>query len=519
MAARAAGTGRAGEAGAACLRRPAGARARRESAAAAVAALRRRSAGAAPAGTAAAGAGLCPRRFAGGRRTDPAGVRRIARRSLAGRVAGGTRRTGPGRIGGAAGGSPGCAAGAPGVDLRTVRRQRGGGAGGGLFRLAGRPARRCRQPAGGAPAVAGGAHCTAGATTPARSWPASGDSPGLPGRAARRPLPAAAPGQRTRRCRSALVGGLPPECGAGCRSAAAGRAAACLALRTAVAAQCRRRGRAVPALALSRCARTITLPGAAPGVASAVRPGAPGGSGDGPGGARRRLVAEPARSARSPRGRRAPGPGPAPRGAARLARERRASVLRRAAPQRHWPADPAVAGRLARPTRRAAGGGRRLAADPLGRLGHAGRDARSPMDARPGCRRAPGASAAEARTASPRTGRGRRVGVAAVLSAAHAGGADGGGLALAGAPARTGLPAAPARRAATGLRVVLRLPRGRRPARPAVRRAISACLPGTPAGAYGDLPPALRRGARATAGATPGRPARSPRRRPAPSTG
>ena len=56
-----------------------------------------------------------------------------ARRSLAGRVAGGTRRTGPGRIGGAAGGSPGCAAGAPGVDLRTVRRQRGGGAGGGLF--------------------------------------------------------------------------------------------------------------------------------------------------------------------------------------------------------------------------------------------------------------------------------------------------------------------------------------------------------------------------------------------------
>ncbi len=68
------------------------------------------------------GAGLCPRRFAGGRRTDPAGVRRIARRSLAGRVAGGTRRTGPGRIGGAAGGSPGCAAGAPGVDLRTVRR-------------------------------------------------------------------------------------------------------------------------------------------------------------------------------------------------------------------------------------------------------------------------------------------------------------------------------------------------------------------------------------------------------------
>lgn len=133
MAARAAGTGRAGEAGAACLRRPAGARARRESAAAAVAALRRRSAGAAPAGTAAAGAGLCPRRFAGGRRTDPAGVRRIARRSLAGRVAGGTRRTGPGRIGGAAGGSPGCAAGAPGVDLRTVRRQRGGGAGGGLF--------------------------------------------------------------------------------------------------------------------------------------------------------------------------------------------------------------------------------------------------------------------------------------------------------------------------------------------------------------------------------------------------
>ena len=65
MAARAAGTGRAGEAGAACLRRPAGARARRESAAAAVAALRRRSAGAAPAGTAAAGAGLCPRRFAG----------------------------------------------------------------------------------------------------------------------------------------------------------------------------------------------------------------------------------------------------------------------------------------------------------------------------------------------------------------------------------------------------------------------------------------------------------------------
>ncbi|MCF1257436.1 pyrroloquinoline quinone biosynthesis protein PqqF [Pseudomonas aeruginosa] len=126
---------------------------------------------------------------------------------------------GPGRIGGAAGGSPGCAAGAPGVDLRTVRRQRDGGAGGGLFRLAGRPARRCRQPAGGAPAVAGGAHCTAGTTTPARSWPASGDSPGLPGRAARRPLPAAAPGQRTRRCRSALVGGLPPECGAGCRSA------------------------------------------------------------------------------------------------------------------------------------------------------------------------------------------------------------------------------------------------------------------------------------------------------------
>lgn len=190
-----------------------------------------------------------------------------------------------------------------------------------------------------------------------------------------------------------------------------------------------------------------------------------------------------------------------------------------AAPQRHWPADPAIAGRLARRIRRAAGGGRRLAADALGRLGHAGRDARSPMDARPGCRRAPGASAAEARTASPRTGRGRRVGVAAVLSAALAGGADGGGLALAGAPARTGLPAAPARRAATGLRVVLRLPRGRRPARPAVRRAISACLPGTPAGAYGDLPPALRRGARATAGATPGRPARSPRRRPAPSTG
>ncbi len=36
---------------------------------------------------------------------------------------------------------------------------------------------------------------------------------------------------------------------------------------------------------------------------------------------------------------------------------------------------------------------------------------------------------------------------------------------------------------------------------------------------HGDLPPALRRGARATAGATPGRPARSPRRRPAPSTG
>ncbi len=94
---------------------------------------------------------------------------RIARRSLAGRVAGSTRRTGPGRIGGAAGGSPGCAAGAPGVDLRTVRRQRSGGAGGGLFRLAGRPARRCRQPAGGAPAVAGGAHCTAGTTTPARS--------------------------------------------------------------------------------------------------------------------------------------------------------------------------------------------------------------------------------------------------------------------------------------------------------------------------------------------------------------
>lgn len=171
------------------------------------------------------------------------------------------------------------------------------------------------------------------------------------------------------------------------------------------------------------------------------------GGGDGPGGARRGLVAEPARSARSPRGRRAPGPGPAPRGAARLARERRASVLRRAAPQRHWPADPAIAGRLARRIRRAAGGGRRLAADALGRLGHAGRDARSPMDARPGCRRAPGASAAEARTASPRTGRGRRVGVAAVLSAAHAGGADGGGLALAGAPARTGLPAAPARRA------------------------------------------------------------------------
>ncbi len=277
MAARAAGTGRAGEAGAACLRRPAGARARRESAAAAVAALRRRSAGAAPAGTAAAGAGLCPRRFAGGRRTDPAGVRRIARRSLAGRVAGGTRRTGPGRIGGAAGGSSGRAAGAPGVDLRTVRRQRGGGAGGGLFRLAGRPARRCRQLAGGAPAVAGGAHCAAGATTPARSRPAGGDSPGLPGRAASRPLPAAAPGQRTRRRRSALVGGLPPERGAGCRSAAADRAAACLALRTAVAAQCRRRGRAVPALALSRCARTVTLPGAAPGVASAVRPGTPGG--------------------------------------------------------------------------------------------------------------------------------------------------------------------------------------------------------------------------------------------------
>ncbi len=34
---------------------------------------------------------------------------------------------------------------------------------------------------------------------------------------------------------------------------------------------------AVPALALSRRARTVTLPGAAPGVASAVRPGAPGG--------------------------------------------------------------------------------------------------------------------------------------------------------------------------------------------------------------------------------------------------
>ena len=132
MAARAAGTGR--WRGWRSVPAPTcRARARRESAAAAVAALRRRSAGAAPAGTAAAGAGLCPRRFAGGRRTDPAGVRRIARRSLAGRVAGSTRRTGPGRIGGAAGGSPGCAAGAPGVDLRTVRRQRGGGAGGGLF--------------------------------------------------------------------------------------------------------------------------------------------------------------------------------------------------------------------------------------------------------------------------------------------------------------------------------------------------------------------------------------------------
>ncbi len=166
-----------------------------------------------------------------------------------------------------------------------------------------------------------------------------------------------------------------------------------------------------------------------------------------------------------------------------------------------------------------AGGRRRLAADALGRPGHAGRDARSTMDARPGCRRAPGASAAEARTASPRTGRGRRVGVAAVLSAAHAGSADGGGLAPAGAPARASFPAAPARRAATGLCAVLRLPRGRRPARPAVRRAIPAGLPGAPAGAYGDLPPALRRDARATAGATPGQPARSPRRRPAPSAG
>ena len=39
-------------------------------------------------------------------------------------------------------------------------------------------------------------------------------------------------------------------------------------------------------------------------------------------GARRRLVAEPARSASPPGGRRAPGPGPAPRGAARLARKR-----------------------------------------------------------------------------------------------------------------------------------------------------------------------------------------------------
>ena len=74
-----------------------------------------------------------PSTLCGDRRTDPAGVRRIARRSLAGWVAGGTRRTGPGRIGGAAGGSSGRAAGAPGVDLRTVRRQRGGGAGGGLF--------------------------------------------------------------------------------------------------------------------------------------------------------------------------------------------------------------------------------------------------------------------------------------------------------------------------------------------------------------------------------------------------
>ena len=214
-----------------------------------------------------------PSTLCGDRRTDPAGVRRIARRSLAGWVAGGTRRTGPGRIGGAAGGSSGRAAGAPGVDLRTVRRQRAAALEA-AFSTGWAPC-ATMPPACWRRAVAGGA-LRRWATTPARSRPAGGDSPGLPGRAARRPLPAAAPGRRTRRRRSALVGGLPPERGAGCRSAAADRAAACLALRTAVAAQCRRRGRAVPALALSRCARTVTLPGAAPGVASAVRPGAPG---------------------------------------------------------------------------------------------------------------------------------------------------------------------------------------------------------------------------------------------------
>ncbi len=173
------------------------------------------------------------------------------------------------------------------------------------------------------------------------------------------------------------------------------------------ASNCRRR-RAPPPRARCSCAgasrraRTVTLSGAAPGVASAVRPGTPGGVEMG----LEALGEDWSLSLLGPRdrleGRRAPGLGPAPRGAARLARKRRASVLRRAAPQRHWPADPAIAGRLARRIRRAAGGGRRLAADALGRLWSCrprcqipdGCPARLPASAWSLCRRGPDGIAA-----------------------------------------------------------------------------------------------------------------------------
>ena len=157
------------------------ARARRESAAAAVAALRRRSAGAAPAGTSAAGAGLCPRRFAG---TDEQTLLAFAE-LLGDRSPGGLL---------AALGEQGLGESAA---LRVVHRDARQALLALTFELFDGSAAAALEAAfstGWAPCAtmppACGArrcwrsHCAAGATTPARSRPAGGDSPGLPGRCA-----------------------------------------------------------------------------------------------------------------------------------------------------------------------------------------------------------------------------------------------------------------------------------------------------------------------------------------------